>query len=107
MPWISTATGVRNIWTHDGADVFASIANYLGRLHWRPDQTWGRAVRLPPGINSALIGLKIEKPLPSGRGWASATPTAAPCRGRIAASLVAPMAPPARPTWSMGTSKPS
>ena len=54
--------GQRNIWTDEG-DVFASIANYLTRLHWRADQTWGRQVRLPPGFDAKLIGLKIEKSL--------------------------------------------
>ena len=54
--------GQRNIWTDEG-DVFASIANYLTKLRWRADQTWGRQVRLPPGFDSKLIGLKIEKSL--------------------------------------------
>ena len=85
--------GRRNIWT-DEADVFASIANYLTHLHWRPDQTWGRAVRLPPGINPGLIGLKIEKPL---REWErlgirNADGSALP-RAELAASLVAPDGP--------------
>jgi len=85
--------GRRNIWT-DEADVFASIANYLSHLHWRADQTWGRAVRLPPGINPGLIGLKIEKPL---REWErlgirNADGSALP-RAELAASLVAPDGP--------------
>jgi membrane-bound lytic murein transglycosylase B len=54
--------GQRNIWT-DEADVFASIANYLAKLHWRADETWGRPVRLPPSFDAKLIGLKIEKSL--------------------------------------------
>ena len=48
--------GRRDIWTNE-ADVFASIANYLTSLHWRPDQTWGREVRLPPGLDGKLAGL--------------------------------------------------
>ncbi|WP_445376506.1 lytic murein transglycosylase [Niveispirillum fermenti] len=44
--------GRRDIWgTH--ADVFASAANYLRTVGWNANQTWGRAVRLPKGANSA------------------------------------------------------
>jgi membrane-bound lytic murein transglycosylase B len=85
--------GRRNIWTNE-ADVFASIANYLAHLHWRPDQTWGRAVRLPPGINPALIGLKIEKPLGEWErmGIRNLDGSALP-QADLAASLVAPDGP--------------
>jgi membrane-bound lytic murein transglycosylase B len=80
----------RNIWT-DEADVFASIANYLTHLHWRPDQTWGRAVRLHPGFNPALIGLKTEKPLGEWEklGIRNLDGSALP-GAELAASLVAP-----------------
>lgn len=44
-------------------DVFASIANYLSKSGWKGDQTWGRQVRLPPGIDAAQLDLKIEKPV--------------------------------------------
>lgn len=54
--------GKRNIWT-DAGDVFASSANYLHRVGWRSDQTWGRAARLPDGFDSALVGLKVKKRL--------------------------------------------
>jgi peptidoglycan lytic transglycosylase B len=54
--------GRRNIWTSQ-ADVFASTANYLKRVGWRDDQTWGRPVRLPPGFDAGLIGLKTTKRL--------------------------------------------
>jgi membrane-bound lytic murein transglycosylase B len=85
--------GQRNIWTDEG-DVFASIANYLTRVHWRPDQTWGRQVRLPPGFDAKLIGLKIEKSLGEWKRLGirnqdgSALPQAA-----FPASLVAPDGP--------------
>jgi len=52
--------GKRNIWT-DRGDVFASTANYLSRVGWRYDQTWGREVRIPDGFDAALIGLKVKK----------------------------------------------
>jgi membrane-bound lytic murein transglycosylase B len=49
-------------------DVFASIANYLSKSGWQYDQTWGREVRLPSGLPSGLVDLKVEKPLME---WAS------------------------------------
>lgn len=42
--------GRRDIW-NSRADVFASIANYMNKVNWRPDQTWGREVRLPAKFN--------------------------------------------------------
>ncbi len=57
--------GRRNIWTST-EDVFASTANYLRRVGWRDDQTWGRKVRLPDGFDDALLGLKVKKGL---REW--------------------------------------
>ncbi len=54
--------GRRNIWTST-KDVFASTANYLRRVGWRDDQTWGRKVRLPLGFDSALLGLEVKKGL--------------------------------------------
>ena len=57
--------GRRDIWgTH--ADIFASSANYLSKVGWRGDQTWGRKVRLPNGFDRALVGLKVRKGL---RDW--------------------------------------
>lgn len=57
--------GRRNIWTSQ-ADVFASTANYLAKVGWRYDQTWGRPVRLPEGFDAALVGLEVRKGL---REW--------------------------------------
>ncbi len=54
--------GRRDIW-HRREDVFASIANYLSQLGWRADETWGRAVRVPAGLDPALIGPSVKKPL--------------------------------------------
>jgi len=54
--------GRKNIWT-SREDVFASAANYLARVGWRGDQTWGRAVSLPEGFDSSLTGLKTSKKL--------------------------------------------
>jgi membrane-bound lytic murein transglycosylase B len=41
--------GRRDIWTSK-ADVLGSIANFLARSGWRPGETWGQPVRVPPGI---------------------------------------------------------
>lgn len=54
--------GRRDIWSST-PDVFASIANYLGSYSWKPDQTWGRPVRLPRDFDRNLISLDVEKPL--------------------------------------------
>ena len=45
-----------DIWTNK-ADVFASIANYLAHVGWRPDESWGIAVKTPAGLDQSLIGL--------------------------------------------------
>ncbi len=57
--------GRRDIWGTLG-DIFASSANYLSKVGWRGDQTWGRRVRLPNGFDRALVGLKVRKGL---RDW--------------------------------------
>ncbi len=54
--------GRRDIW-NTPADVFASAANYLTRLGWRDDQTWGREVRLPADFDPELVGHETIKPL--------------------------------------------
>ena len=46
----------RDIW-NSLPDIFASAANYLSRIGWRGDETWGREVRLPPDFDWGLIGL--------------------------------------------------
>lgn len=51
-----------DIWTNK-ADVFASIANYLAHVGWRPDENWGIAVKAPAGLDQTLIGLGHRKPL--------------------------------------------
>ncbi len=54
--------GRRDIWSTK-ADVFASTANYLSQVGWRGDQTWGRMVRLPSGLDARLVGLESAKRL--------------------------------------------
>ncbi len=57
--------GRRDIWGTT-ADIFASSANYLSKVGWRGDQTWGRMVRLPDRFDPGLVGLKTRKGL---RDW--------------------------------------
>ncbi len=52
----------RDIW-NSLPDIFASAANYLGRIGWRGDETWGREVRLPPDFDWDLAGLRMRKDL--------------------------------------------
>jgi membrane-bound lytic murein transglycosylase B len=51
-----------DLW-HSRADVFASAANYLSRVGWSDDQTWGREVKLPKGFDKSLLGLDTKKTL--------------------------------------------
>jgi membrane-bound lytic murein transglycosylase B len=46
--------GRRDIWT-SAADTFASIANYLARQGWRPDEPWGREVQIAPAVVQRAI----------------------------------------------------
>jgi membrane-bound lytic murein transglycosylase B len=55
-------TGKQDIW-HDKRDALASIANYLAKLGWQPDYTWGRQVKLPAGFDPALLGGQVLKPV--------------------------------------------
>ncbi len=59
--------GRRDIW-QTRADVFASTANYLSRSGWNYGERWGRAVRIPDGMDGSIIGLETIKPL---REWAA------------------------------------
>lgn len=44
-------------------DVFGSAANYLSKLGWDNQYTWGREVRLPEQFDLDLADLKLKKPL--------------------------------------------
>lgn len=44
-------------------DVFASAANYLSKSGWNVDETWGRRVQTPRGLDSSLAGLEVKKSL--------------------------------------------
>lgn len=53
--------GRRDIWG-SMADVMASTANFLARAGWRPGQTWGVEVRLPPGFDPARADAGVRQP---------------------------------------------
>ena len=42
-------------------DAFASAANYLSNMGWRPGQTWGREVRLPGNFDLTLATMEKTK----------------------------------------------
>jgi membrane-bound lytic murein transglycosylase B len=48
--------GRRDIW-NDRADALGSIANYLARLGWRGNESWGREVVVPGNFDTRLAGL--------------------------------------------------
>ncbi|MBB2202448.1 lytic murein transglycosylase [Gluconacetobacter tumulisoli] len=50
-----TGTGRRDIWTSE-PDVFASIANYLGKCGWVAGEPWGQAVSVPAGLPQGSLG---------------------------------------------------
>lgn len=61
------ADGRADIWA-SLPDAMASAANYLTRLGWRDDETWGREVRLPKDFDWRQTGLEIRKPV---KAWAA------------------------------------
>ncbi|MBV9861704.1 MAG: lytic murein transglycosylase [Alphaproteobacteria bacterium] len=52
--------GRRDIW-NDRADVLGSIANFISRLGWRGDQSWGRDVLVPANFDPRLAGLDTRR----------------------------------------------
>ena len=51
-----------NIWG-SVPDALASAANYLAKVGWQDDQTWGRPVKLPKHFAVDLAGLDKRQPL--------------------------------------------
>lgn len=45
--------GRKNIWG-DLSDVFASTANYLSTVGWKPGETWGREIKIPRSLQPAI-----------------------------------------------------
>jgi membrane-bound lytic murein transglycosylase B len=54
--------GRRDIWT-DRADIFGSVANYLGRCGWRVGEPWGQLVIVPPTLLPGDTGRERMRPL--------------------------------------------
>ncbi len=54
--------GRRDIWTSE-PDTLASIANYLRQAGWVPGAPWGQVVRLPPGLETTMLGRQHPRPL--------------------------------------------
>jgi membrane-bound lytic murein transglycosylase B len=54
--------GHRDIW-NDRADVLGSIANYISRLGWRGNESWGRQVVLPSNFDERLAGPESRRPI--------------------------------------------
>lgn len=52
--------GRRDIWNNLG-DAFGSAANYLSRVGWKADYTWGREVKLPKTFDWSQADLKVKK----------------------------------------------
>jgi membrane-bound lytic murein transglycosylase B len=52
--------GRRDIW-NSTADVFASTANFLRGLGWKPGESWGCEVRLPGYFDRTQIGPDTRK----------------------------------------------
>jgi len=51
-----------DLWGNKG-DVFASAANYLSKVGWDNEQTWGREVKLPDSFDKSLLGMETRKSL--------------------------------------------
>jgi len=49
-----------------GPDVIGSVANYLSKMGWRNNQTWGREVRLPSGGEQSLAAPRSAGLAPEG-----------------------------------------
>jgi membrane-bound lytic murein transglycosylase B len=60
--------GKKDIWGNQ-ADVFSSMANYLKKVGWNDELTWGRQVKLPPGFD---LSLAIPKNTGGRQNWLKA-----------------------------------
>jgi len=85
--------GRRDIW-NARADVLGSIANYLARLGWHGNESWGREVTVPGNFDTRLVGLDNRRPIAE---WSrlGVRSIGAPLTGREAAeaSLLLPDGP--------------
>lgn len=81
--------GRRDIWD-SLPDALASAANFLSRLGWDHNGTWGREVRLPADFNWELAGLDTRKTLAEWQalGVRSADGRDLPATGEMASVLM-------------------
>ena len=84
--------GRRDIWSSE-ADVFASIANYLVQEGWKPGQGWGVPVRIPPGFDTAMLGLDRREPVSEWRNAGVTSSDGKPLPDLPSAALVQPAGP--------------
>ncbi|MDH5229201.1 MAG: lytic murein transglycosylase [Gammaproteobacteria bacterium] len=54
--------GKKDVW-RSKHDALASGANYLSKIGWQKNQTWGREVKLPDNFDENLLGLERAKSL--------------------------------------------
>ena len=82
--------GKKDLWGNL-ADVFGSAANYLQQNGWHGDETWGRQVRLPEGLDPALLGLEQTRQLSAWQALGVRQLDGSPLPGvEMQASLVRP-----------------
>ena len=73
--------GRRDIW-NNRADVLGSIANYLARLGWHGNESWGREVVVPGNFDTRLAGLDNRRPSAEWSRLGVRSVGAAPLSGR-------------------------
>ena len=82
--------GKKDLWGNL-ADVFGSAANYLQQNGWHGDETWGRQVKLPEGLDPALLGLEQTRQLSAWQAFGVRQLDGSPLPGvEMQASLVRP-----------------
>ena len=54
--------GRRDIW-NSRSDVLGSIANYISRLGWHGNESWGREVAVPGTVDERFAGLDNRRPI--------------------------------------------
>src|SRR3954468_6912913 len=85
--------GRRDIW-NSTPDVLGSIGNYVSRLGWHGDESWGQVVVVPGDFDTGLAGLDTRRPISD---WARLGVRPAAATGfsgsEPAASLVLPDGP--------------
>ncbi|WP_339015552.1 lytic murein transglycosylase [Aeromonas popoffii] len=82
--------GKKDLWGNL-ADVFGSAANYLQQNGWHSDETWGRQVKLPEGLDPALLGLEQTRQLSAWQALGVRQLDGSPLPGvEMQASLVRP-----------------